>query len=187
MGALRSHSPVLLFVAAFSRHPEALRWGREQLEQRHGPVGLASEPFLFDQTTYYDRTMGAGLQKQFLVFENLIAPETLPEIKLATNRLEQDLADTGLYPEPRPLNLDPGYLCLGKFVLASTKDNAHRIFLRDGIFAEVTLRFYQGAFDPLPWTYADYRLPVVTAFLQQAREYYRQRLALQQAAAEGLT
>ncbi|MHB1423610.1 MAG: DUF4416 family protein, partial [Gemmataceae bacterium] len=76
----------------------------------------------------------------------------------------------------RPLNVDPGLLELGKFLLATTKDQAHRVYLRDGIFAEVTLRYHAGAFEPWPWTYADYRLACVHEFLQQAREYYRQRL-----------
>ena len=67
-------------------------------------------------------------------------------------------------------------LSLGKFLLATTKDQAHRVYLRDGIFAEVTLRFEAGAFEPWPWTYADYREPFVRDFLRQARDYYRGRL-----------
>ena len=88
----------------------------------------------------------------------------------------EDYQRAGPYPEPRPLNLDPGVLELGKFLLATTKDQAHRIYLRDGIFAEVTLRFQDGAFVPWEWTYADYRLPEVRAFLGEARDYYRVRL-----------
>ena len=42
---------------------------------------------------------------------------------------------------------------------------------------ETTLRFQDHAFQPWPWTYADYRQPEVLAFLGEAREYYRQRLA----------
>src|SRR5262249_9136900 len=86
------------------------------------------------------------------------------------------LARSGAYSEPRPLNLDPGYLVLGKFLLATTKDQSHRVYLRDGIFAEVTLRYHAGRFEPWPWTYADYRQPQVHEFLQQARAYYGRRL-----------
>jgi hypothetical protein len=168
--------PVLLVTAAFSRHPQALTWARRRLEDLFGPVQLASPPFVFDQTTYYEASMGPDLRKQFLAFRDLIAPERLPDIKLQTNALERELADTGSYPEVRPLNLDPGLLVLGKFVLATTKDQAHRIYLRDGIFAEVTLRYHAGAYEPWLWTYADYRQSCVHDFLQQARDYYRQRL-----------
>jgi hypothetical protein len=120
--------------------------------------------------------MGPDLRKQFLVFQQLLAADRLPAIKLHTNALEQELARSGGYPESRPLNLDPGLLTLGKFCLATTKDQVHRIYLRDGIFAEVTLRFQAGSFEPWPWTYADYRQTCVRDFLKQARDYYRRRL-----------
>jgi hypothetical protein len=167
----------LLVVAVFSRYPEAHHWADDRLTRRFGPIGLASEPFAFTQTTYYEPTMGPGLTKRLLAFHDLVSPDYLPEAKLLTNALEAELASAELYPVPRPLNLDPGLLTLGKFLLATTKDQAHRIYLRDGIFAEVTLRFEAGAFVPWPWTYADYRQESVRAFLVQAREFYRQRLA----------
>jgi hypothetical protein len=174
MGALRLPDPCLLIVAGFSRHEAALRWARQRLEQRFGPIGLTSPPYDFIQTTYYEATMGTGLRKQFFVFRDLVSADALPAVKLWTNDLEAELAGTGAYPEPRPLNLDPGLLTLGKFMLATSKDQAHRIYLRDGIFAEVTLRYQAGAFEPWPWTYADYRQDVVRAFLKEARDYYRQ-------------
>jgi hypothetical protein len=176
-------APVLLVVAAFSRHDDLLARARQGLAARHGPVIHASAAFDFSQTTYYEPTMGAGLRKQLWAFRDLIAADELPAIKIATNALEETLAAG--YPESRPINLDPGYLVLGKFVLATTKDQAHRLYLRDGIYAEVTLYFRSGVFQPWPWTYADYRLPEVIAFLGEAREYYRQ--ALGQRAAGGIT
>ncbi len=60
------------------------------------------------------------------------------------------MARSDSYPEPRPVNIDPGYLNLGKFLLATTKDQAHRVYLRDGVYAEVTLRYQAGAFEPWP-------------------------------------
>src|SRR5262249_32254219 len=141
-----------------------------------GPVGLTSAPFVFDQTSYYEATMGPDLRKQFFALRDLVSPDSLPAIKLRTNALESELAGRHGYPEPRPLNLDPGYLSLGKLLLATTKDQSHRVYLRDGIFAEVTLRYQAGAYEPWPWTYADYRQECVRAFFQQARAYYRQRL-----------
>jgi hypothetical protein len=177
MALPRSPVPLLLVVAAFSRHAAALAWARGRLESLFGPVGLSSEPFVFDQTTYYEAEMGADLRKQFFAFEQLVAPDRLADFKLQTNALEAELAAARTWPEERPLNLDPGLLALGKLMLATTKDQAHRIYLRDGIYAEVTLRYHAGAFEPWPWTYADYRTPHVQAFLQQAREFYRSRLS----------
>src|SRR5262245_47582163 len=176
MAAPRVPVPVLLVVAVFSRHKEALEWAQEQLEAIYGPLGLASPLFEFNQTTYYEPTMGAGLRKRFLAFHDLVAADCLPKVKHQTNELERQCLASGRYPEPRPLNLDPGILSLGKFQLATTKDQAHRIYLRDGIFAEVTLRFQAGAFEPWPWTYADYREPHVRDFLEELRDLYRDRL-----------
>jgi Domain of unknown function (DUF4416) len=176
MAVPRPPAPALLVVAVFSRHPEALAWARRHLEEAFGPVALAGAPFAFTQTRYYEPTMGPDLRKQLLAFQDLVEPDCLPRVKRRTNALEQELAAGGVYPEPRPLNLDPGLLTLGKFLLATTKDQAHRVYLGDGIFAEVTLRFEAGTFVPWPWTYADYRLPEVHAFLGEAREYYRGRL-----------
>jgi hypothetical protein len=179
--------PVLLVAAVFSRHAEALAWGRQRLEEEYGPIALSSQVYDFNQTAYYEPTMGPGLRKQFLVFDDLLAADRLPEVKLRTNALEEELAHARPYAEARPLNLDPGILTLGKFMLATTKDQAHRIYLRDGIYAEVTMRFQDGAFEPWPWTYADYRLPLVRAFLKEARDFYRGQLAKRQRKQGGMS
>lgn len=176
MAEAQNPDPVLLVVAAFSRHLPALVWADERLHLALGPVALTSPTFIFDQTAYYEPTMGTGLQKQFLAFANLVDPGRLADFKILTNGLERELASTRAYVEPRPLNLDPGILSLGKFMLATTKDQAHRIYLREGIFAETTLRFHDGEFEPWPWTYADYREPHVLSFFKEARDLLRRLL-----------
>lgn len=176
MARFKLPEPVLLVVAAFSRHLEALSWVQPRLEAAFGPVALASAAFSFHHTRYYQATMGEGLRKQFLAFRDLIEPDRLADIKQFTINLEAELAEGNLFPDVRPLNLDPGLLSLGKFMLASTKDQAQRIYLHDGIFAEVTLHYKAGQFEPWPWTYADYREAEVQAFLQEARAYYFTRV-----------
>ena len=168
--------PVLLVIAAFSRHEEALGWAEEKLTAHFGPIGRRSPDFDFHQTHYYESSMGSGLRKRFLVFHDLVPPDRLADNKLYTNQLEEESARMARFPEPRPLNLDPGILSLGKFMLATTKDQAHRVYLHQSIYAEVTLRFHSHAYHPNPWTYADYREPALLDFLNEARDYYRQRL-----------
>jgi hypothetical protein len=177
MAEPRTAVPALLVVAAFSRHNDALTWSAERLSDEYGPVALAAPPFSFHQTSYYEATMGTALHKQLLAFAQLVPQDSLPAIKLRTNSLETELAATGRFPEPRPLNLDPGLLTLGKFLLATTKDQAHRIYLGQGIYAEVTLRFEAGEYVAWPWTYADYREPEVRATLNTFREEYKRRMA----------
>jgi hypothetical protein len=178
MADVRPVAPALLIIVVFSRHDDLHRRVCEDLQRHFGPIELASEPFLFNQTAYYAKTMGEHLQKRLLAFKHLIDPERLVELKLTTNALERSYADSGEYPETRPVNIDPGYLILGKFLLATTKDQAHRVYLREGIYAEVTLHYHAGLWEPWPWTYADYRQSEVLAFLGQAREYYRREVAV---------
>jgi hypothetical protein len=128
--------------------------------------------------------MGTELKKLFFVFRDLVSPDRLAVIKRQSIALEEQLAASGRFPETRPLNLDPGLLNLGKLMLASTKDQAQRIYLGEGIYAEVTLWFKAGQWQTWPWTYADYRQECVHAFFLQAREYYRDRLAQLGAAEE---
>ena len=176
MGASQVPPPSLLVVAAFSRHPAALADAQGRLAERYGPVALVSDDFDFHHTAYYTQTMGAGLRKRLIVFEPLVDADCLADVKRHAIGLEREVAESNLYPEARPINLDPGLVQLGKFLLASTKDQAHRVYLRDGIFAEVTLRFQGGAFEPWPWTYADYREPAVCTFLNTARAYLHERV-----------
>jgi hypothetical protein len=239
-------------MAAFSRHAAALDWAKEKAVARFGPIALESPPFDFAETHYYDASMGAGLKKVFYAFQRPIDPTELIEIKLLTNRWEEEYAalrcskalpssfgrgaggeggaeritqardsqQSGPHPnplraprsgrgegtefsaagggkgdryilperpegccaqnvpvpfsaEPRPLNLDPGYLTLGKLLLASTKDFAHRIYLGRGIYAEVTLQYKHGAWRHHEYTFADYRRADYQRFFSQCREWVK--------------
>lgn len=175
MGEIEAHPPVLLICAVFSRHEVALAWARETLSTAWGPVALASERFQHEETRYYEPTMGAGLTKMFLVFEELVDPAGLPGLKRQTNAWETAYAQEAGHAEPRPLNLDPGYLTEAKLVLATTKDRDHRLYLGEGIFGEVTLHYQQRQWRPREWTYADYRRSDYHEFFTRCRDYLRGR------------
>jgi hypothetical protein len=175
MGEITQPAPVLMLLAAFSRHPAALDWSRERATAAWGPVPLESPRFDFMETAYYEPTMGAGLQKCFFAFERLIDPATLVERKIETNAWESEYAKSEEHVEPRPLNLDPGYLAPGKLVLASTKDHAHRIYLSRGIYAEVTLYYKDRRWQAREWTFPDYRREDYHEFFRACRDYLRRR------------
>ena len=79
--------------------------------------------------------MGPGIQKCFWAFERLIDPAALVEIEACRQTPgRQSMLKGAGHAEPRPLNLDPGYLTPAKLVLASTKDHAHRLYLSRGIY-----------------------------------------------------
>jgi len=168
-------SPAMLFLAAFSRHRKALDWARDRAVESWGPIVAESPAFDFSQTDYYQPTMGPGLKKVFFTFDGPFDPADLAEVKLLTNRWEQQYAEAADHAEPRPLNLDPGYLALGKLVLASAKDYAHRIYLSHGIYAEITLFYRHGEWQPHEWTFADYRREDYQRFFTQSRELLHRR------------
>jgi Domain of unknown function (DUF4416) len=170
MGSISTPSSALLILAAFSRHDSALAWARQTAELAWGPVALASPAFDFTETEYYQASMGAGLKKQFLAFMHPVDPERLIDCKLESNVWEAQYAALKTHDEPRPLNLDPGYITLAKLVLASTKDHSHRLYLGRGIFAEITLSFRAGAWQPSEWTYPDYRRLDFQHFFLQCRD-----------------
>jgi hypothetical protein len=177
MALATPHPPVLRILAAFSRYPEALDWARQTTEGAWGSVALQSDLFDHRETNYYEATMGPGLKKTFFAFAPLVDPTGLVAWKETSNQWELDYRRQSTHAEPRPLNLDPGYLTEAKLILASTKDRDHRIYLDRGIYAENTLVFTRGAWQPRPWTYPDYHRHDYHQFFLRCREYLRGLLA----------
>jgi hypothetical protein len=144
------------------------------LSQKFGSVDFRSDVMPFDYTRYYEREMGSDLLRKFVTFEKMIQPAEIVEIKLFTNELEEEF----LYPDTdrRRVNLDPGYVSAAKLVLASTKDHMHRIYLGDGIYAEVTLRMERGTFRSWSWTYPDYSSEKYIEIFNEIRRIYMKQL-----------
>jgi len=175
MGQIKPPAPALLLLAAFSRHEAALAWALRRAASAWGEPILSSPPFDFRETEYYTASMGPELTKQFWLFNPSFDPATLPSVKRQTNLWEEEYAAVAALPEPRPLNLDPGYLTMAKLVLASTKDHAHRIYLADGIYAEITLHYTGGRWQGREWTFADYRRDDYHQFFLAGRAWLHAR------------
>jgi len=174
MGSIKSTPEVKLIVGLISGMQGIESRVRAELEECFGPVDLQSPVMDFNFTGYYQPEMGEALRRIFFSFTRLVDPTDLAEIKLCTNAIEDRYSREG-WPVPRPINLDPGYLELGKLVLASTKNHRHRIYLRKGIYAEVTLYYRDKSFHPFEWTFPDYRSEGYHRFFLDARRiYYRE-------------
>lgn len=139
----------------------------ETLSAKFGALLLESSTIPFDFTQYYHREMGQGLLRKWLLFDAVIEQDRIADIKNATRAVERDFSIGG----NRRVNIDPGYITLSKIVLATTKDCAHRIYLNDGIYAEITLLYHKAAWQPQPWTYPDYITETALEFFSKAREY----------------
>ena len=173
MGSIRPPLPVLLFVAVSSGEESAFKWFELQATNRWGRVLTRSQVLPFDQTEYYSKTMGGKLFKRFYVFENPIQPDEIAHIKIQTNDWENDYLPVSELAVERPINIDPGYVTEAKLVLATTKDRDHRIYIADGIYAEITLYFHHNQWCESRWTYPDYRLDETFQTLTIARDHLR--------------
>lgn len=171
MSKIKKPLPVKLIIGMISPNVELFDQLTQILVEKFGPVDLKSDVFNFDKTDYYDEEMGRNLKRQFLSFCQLIEPRELVEIKLFTNSLEEKFSLSKDEPS-RLINLDPGYLDCTKLVLASTKDSPNRIYLRERIYAEITLYFSQGTFKFRPWTFPDYKTQEYIETFNQIRKLY---------------
>ncbi len=165
MGEACPPAPVQLIAGLLGASGELLDEAREVLAREFGTIAAASEPYRWTESTYYAAEMGSEIWRQFLGFAVLIDPGDLAAVKRRTNEIEGRWRGAG----GRLVNVDPGYLDATKLVLASTKDAAHRVYLRDGIFAEATLHYAGGSWRPYPHSYRDYASPATVAFFNTMR------------------
>jgi hypothetical protein len=172
MGNVRIPRPVHYFASMLFTSGESLRHAFGELRYIIGEIREKTPSTVFSHTNYYDKEMGGGIFRHFVLFAPLLERSFLPEIKLKTIELERQFAVNG----KRTINIDPGYITLENVVLATTKGYAHRIYLNKGIYADLTLVFQNGTFKPLEWTYPDYAGEEVIALLNGWREQYKREL-----------
>ena len=181
MGKIEQPKPVLLIAAVTSRNADAFDWVIEQAESHWGPVALKSPIFDFTETSFYTESMGTDLKKQFLAFETLFDSGEIAQTKHVSNDLENAYVSASGHPEQRPVNIDPGYITEAKLVLVTTKDRDHRIYLRQGIYSEVTLFYRSKQWQHSRWTYPDYQRKDFQDFFTQCRLHLRQAIQAQRA------
>jgi len=142
------------------------------LIKKFGKIDFESQLIDFIFTDYYNEEMGQPLLRRFISFKKLQKCEKFADIKLFCMKIEEKYAPQG----KRIVNIDPGYLNEAKLVLTTTKDFSHRIYLKKGVYAEVTLRFEKGAFYELPTTFPDYRTKLYKGIFRSIRDIYRRQI-----------
>lgn len=168
--------PVKLIFSILAGEEGLLNETINTLSRYYGPPDYISAKMSFDYTDYYCSEMGGNLFRRFMTMEKLIKAEMLPDIKLATNEVEGKSAKN----KQRQVNIDPGYIAAAHLILATGKGYTHRPYLRDGIYADLTLIFQKGKFTSLPWTYADYAEEKQIAMFGRIRAKYLLQLKQEQ-------
>ncbi|MCD6124495.1 DUF4416 family protein [bacterium] len=167
------HDPVAFFIGVIVAKNELLFPLRAIIESSIGKIAFESEILQFDEFThYYKPEMGEGLLRVWMALEGIRPPESLIRLKWACTAIENHFKKEG----KRRVNLDPGYLTLAKVILATFKNFSHRIYLGDGVFADLQLMYRRKEFVPMEWTFADYRSEGAQRFFLMLRESYKKWL-----------
>ncbi|MCS7158843.1 MAG: DUF4416 family protein [Gemmatales bacterium] len=175
MVKLQPPDPVKFFAAILWADLTALQRALLLLQERLGPLDYVSVDYRFDVTHYYEPEMGPNLYRRLISFLRLQLPDKLAEYKLLTTALEMCLARDG----NRLVNVDIGYLDDNKIVLASCKRAGQKIYLTDGIWADLIARYKQGKYQPMEWGFLDFKdgrydddlLKMRALYLEQLRQW----------------
>lgn len=160
--------PARLVVSLLASLEEPRQEALRRLARRFGPVVFYSEPLAFDHSDYYAAELGSPLTRRLAAFARLIPAGKLAWAKLLCRSLEGDLARHGR----RSVNLDPGVLNAGALTLATGKPGDWRVPIGPGVYADVHLRFEDGRYQSLPWTYTDYAHGPLNDIMSDIRARY---------------
>ena len=176
MAEAKPFTPVKLICGVIFSDQKVRAHAVEKLKQLYGPIDLISPTCAFDITDYYEKQMGKNLKREFVSFERLIPPESLSEIKLCTNQLEEEIR-VAFQARGRVVNLDPGCLTSSALIMATAKNFSHRVPLQKGIYAHLELLLTRKETRPLDWTYPDYRKEEYQKFFLDVRRIYLSQLS----------
>jgi hypothetical protein len=172
MGKAQEPKKVKLIIGLLAKNKKLLNKTEEFFIKKFGKIDYRSRDIDFIYTGYYKKEMGEPLTRRFISFERLVSPDYIIKAKNTANRLEKKFSVKIENEAKRQVNIDPGYICDSKLVLATTKDYFHRIYVGKGIYAEVTLAWQKGAFRPFEWTYPDYRSGEYSVILSDIRDIF---------------
>lgn len=172
MAVSLSPDPVKYFVALLWADAEVLPIVEARMAAHWGAIDFTGPDRPFDRTNYYETEMGSSLHRRLLSFEPLRSPEELSTAKRACIAIELAHSVNGR----RGVNLDVGYLDHNKIVLASVKSAGQKIYLRDGIYADLVARYAHGRYQPFPWTFPDFEDGRYDCELDVMREHYLRQM-----------
>ncbi|MFN4896402.1 MAG: DUF4416 family protein [Pseudomonadota bacterium] len=168
---------IKLFIAILAQPSVDPQHTANLLAEVFGSFDYVGSQLPFNCTQYYQEEMGSDLVRWLISFTGPHYADILPGAKRACIELERGCAisstegaSDGSAPHgsditvaasansadyKRTINLDIGYLDRHKVVLASTKEAGHKIYLDDGIYADLVTRYSNKTWQSLPWCFPD--------------------------------
>lgn len=172
MARIQKPPPAKLIVSIIYSSMDALAECISNLEKKFGRVMSETLEIKCEQEAKYREEMGENLVRRFYAFEADIPRDALPQIKSICHKLEPDFSDTIDDYHFRTVNIDPGILTPSALVMASHKEAGHKIYLKDGVFAEVSMIYAHGGFYRLPWTNSDFCDDEAIQFFEEVRNSF---------------
>lgn len=141
------------------------------LESIYGNTIIQTDVFTLDYSSYYKREMGEDLLKKFVVLDCIIHKSKSVEIKRKSMELEEKFRLDG-----RTVNIDPVLVDEYQVVALSKKDRGSRIYIAEGVYAEMELFYHHKTFHPFVWTYIDYKQNI--DFFKKVRRIYLDKVKI---------
>lgn len=177
MSKAKKQSTAVLVMGIMYTDENKYKQAIKKLEKKFGSIKLKTEGYNFSYSDYYKKEMGEHLKKELLVFNKMIKRENIVSVKKITDKIEKKLSDKSKIENNRTVNIDPGILTLENFLLATNKNFSHRVYIKSGVFLDLTLIYkkHEG-FTTLPWTYADFKSDNNILFLNKVRNLFFDKL-----------
>ena len=156
MARVQNIFPGRLILSLIYSSIDALADALDILERQFGRVQFETVDIPYSNEDKYEEEMGGPLNRRFFSFEQKVARDSLPKIKNLCARIETNFADRVDDYNFRTVNIDPGILTPDNLVIAPHREYNHRVYLSDGVFAEMALIYARGYFCRLPWTSPNY-------------------------------
>ncbi len=134
------------------------------LEKQFGRIHSETTDLPCSNASHYREEMGDRLHRRFFSFQRMVERDALPELKVTCQKIEAQLGDRVEDYTFRAVNLDPGMIAGQNLIMACGREFNHRIYLTDGVFAELSLVWSRDRFVRLPWTDEDFCHPEAIEF-----------------------
>jgi len=172
MSSIKETEKMLLFSSVIYNPSVSFNKIRKEIIRVFGEIIYETEELKFEHTSYYAEEMGHNLVRRFVFFNSAVDPDNVFEYKIKSNKIEELF----VVNKQRRVNVDPGYATLSKVCLLTTKNFSHRIYLRGGIYAEVTLSYQKKKYRTFEWTYPDYASDDIKNIFYFVRNKFNEQL-----------
>lgn len=140
------------FSVLFNTEKFSANTVQELLESKFGELKTFN-PSFNPLEEYYSKEMGPKLNRVIYYSIDSISRDHFVDYKIWATDIEVKNSNDN----KRLINIDVGYVAKEQVLLATGKPYSHRIYLRDGVFAELVYFYKEKTFHKVPWTYPDYQ------------------------------